>query len=87
MAKLSYSTQIFTRAELETFAAQWPCFGLPDNVQSIWFQFQDSNGDLVDMGASNGLTDLPSGWDEAMDGSGLVALSHDASDKLYPKDS
>lgn len=50
--------------EVSEFKAKWPCSGLPE--RSIWFQFQKSNGDLVDLSPSD------------IDGEALLALSQDA---------
>jgi hypothetical protein len=67
------------RTHIERFKASWPCHGLPDNLNSIAFEFA-ANGDLVDLiaRARNGRT-LAS---HAFDGPALLALSQDAQTRL-----
>jgi len=55
-----------SKADVETFAAQWPCFG---PRQAMWFQFDKRNGDLVD------ITGDPC---QLCDGAGVSALADDA---------
>lgn len=50
--------------EVEDFKAQWPCSGLPS--RAITFQFDNRNGDLIDM------------WPNNLDGAACLALSQDA---------
>ena len=60
---------LLSRADVVAFKAQWPASGLPD--APIWFEFDRSNGDLVDMGSSRSLA--------RSEGTGAqVALSEDA---------
>lgn len=54
-----------SKAEVETFAERWPCFG---PHAALWFQFDKSNGDLVDLEGNNA----------DMDGYGVAALADDA---------
>ena len=57
---------VVSRREVEIFKRSYPCSGLPD--RAITFQFDKRNGDLVDIWPNS----------HTFDGSGLVALSHDA---------
>lgn len=59
---------IVSRDEVNRFRASFPCSGLYD--RSYWFEFDKSNGDLVD-------TDVP----EHSDGEGSSALSRDAQEQ------
>ena len=54
-----------SKAEVDSFAERWPCFG---PRAALWFQFDKITGDLVDF----------TGGSEDMDGPGLVALADDA---------
>lgn len=68
----------FGRSDLETFRRSWPCHGLPDSLDRIWFGF-GSNGDLVEIEAKarNGRR-----LDSAkFDGPAWLALSRDAQAK------
>lgn len=60
-----FYTVLCSERDVQDFARQWPCFG---NVKSLWFQFDKRNGDLVDTNQIEG----------EQDGSGVLALSHDA---------
>ena len=53
-------------SEVARFNASWPCSSLP--VRSCWFEFDDRNGDLVDL--SDNLRDV--------DGAEVSALAQDA---------
>ena len=55
----------FSQAEVEAFKRSWPCAELRN--RSYWFEFDKSNGDLVDH-------DVP----HQDDGSAATALSQDA---------
>ena len=55
----------FSCAEVDAFNSKWPCSEL--RSRSYWFEFEKSNGDLVD-------TDIP----ESDDGGAASALSQDA---------
>jgi len=64
--------------EINTFKSQWPCHGLPDNLETITFDFDC--GDLVDIDARD---DHGRWLDSAeFDGPALLALSQDAQAKL-----
>ena len=63
-----FFTVTITSREVEDFASHWPCSGL--NFKPVTFQFDKSNGDLVD---SNDTFQHPSA-----DGSAIVALADDA---------
>ena len=54
-----------SRAEVETFASRWPCFG---ERKPLWFQFDKRNGDLIDTNQIEG----------EQDGNGVLALCDDA---------
>jgi hypothetical protein len=56
-----YSVTVSTD-EVREFKAQWACSGLP--TRSIWFEFDKSNGDLVDIEPMD------------IDGEALLALSY-----------
>ena len=63
-----YSVQC-SADDVDNFKALWPCNGMP--TKPIWFQFDKSNGDLVDM--------KPSNWEEhGADGGAMLALAQDA---------
>lgn len=62
-----YSVSVTAR-EVSDFAERWPCANLPD--RSVWFQFDKSNGDLVDM--------QPNLEEQGADGGAVLALSQDA---------
>lgn len=59
-----FFTVQLSRADVETWAESWPCFGI---CSALWFQFDKRNGDLVDMKQTAGA-----------DESGVRALSDDA---------
>jgi hypothetical protein len=61
----SFYTVKVSRSEVEDFNANWPCSELKD--RAYWFQFQKSNGDIVDH-------NVP----DANDGPACLALSKDA---------
>jgi hypothetical protein len=67
-----------SREELDTFKSQWPCHGLPDDLETVTFDFD--RGDLVDIEAR----DERGAWVDTSlcDGPALVALSQDAQTKL-----
>lgn len=44
-----YSVSVSAR-EIRDFASRWPCSGMRGATLGMWFQFDKSNGDLVDMG-------------------------------------
>lgn len=54
-----------SRDDIRDFVSSWPCCGIPDE-RPITFQFEKSNGDLVDIEGTD------------YDGADLVALSEDA---------
>ncbi len=62
----AYYTVQVSENDVARFKAQWPCSGLPD--RRIAFEYQRSNGDLVDMRPDT----------SAFDGPALLALSQDA---------
>lgn len=60
---------------ISRFKDAWPCHGLPDDLDSISFEF-DSHGDLIDIEAQS---DNGQPLDSSdFDGPALVALSQDA---------
>lgn len=58
---------VVTSTEVYAFARRWPCFGSDD---AVTFQFDKSNGDLVDI--------MPAGRSDKSDGTGMCALADDA---------
>lgn len=65
--------------QIESFKRSYPCSGIPE-LSGITFEF-DSRGNLVDIIALS--------WEDGtytdsseFDGAGLLALSHDAQEKL-----
>jgi hypothetical protein len=62
-----YSVAV-SAAEVREFAARWPCSGMRYATRGIRFQFEKSNGDLVDISGERG----------TYDGSATLALSQDA---------
>ena len=62
-----YSVSVSAR-EVEDFKSRWPCSGLPDHA--VTFQFDKTNGDLVDI--------WPSAIADQFDGDAAIALSQDA---------
>ena len=62
----SYVRVTMSADDVARFKSQWPASGLP--TRAIWFEFQRSNGDLVDMSPGS----------ERFDGPALAALSQDA---------
>lgn len=57
--------------DVDNFKSSWPCNGMPS--KKIWFQWEKSNGDLVDMN--------PSDWEErGAWGEAVIALADDAKD-------
>ncbi len=63
-----FYTVTFSAQDVADFADTWPCSGFSN--KAVTFQFDKSNGDLVD---SNDGTNHPNA-----DGSAMVALSEDA---------
>lgn len=59
-----FFTVTLSRADVDTWAQSWPCFG---TRRALWFQFDKRNGDLVDMGNTAGIDD-----------SAALAMSRDA---------
>lgn len=75
---MSSGSYKLSREELDAFKARWPCHGLPDNLETLTFDFDC--GDLVDIDARD---DHGRWLDSAeFDGLSLVALSEDAQAKL-----
>lgn len=64
----SFYTVACSRDDVQAFKDQWPCNGIP--TIPISFQFQKSNGDLVD------IVSMPDS--STFDGPALTALSEDA---------
>ena len=60
--------------DVERFANMWPCSGFRYG-DTVWFQFDKQNGDLVDLEYRN--TGRPAD-DSRVDGGAIVALSQDA---------
>lgn len=60
----AFFTVTLSRADVDTWAQSWPCFG---TRRALWFQFDKRNRDLVDMGNTAGIDD-----------SAALAMSRDA---------
>lgn len=65
---------------IEDFKAQWPCHGLPDNLNCVVAHF-NSRGDLVDLETFDAVGE-PLDTSE-FDGSALLALVNDIQDHGY----
>lgn len=61
-----FYTVSLSEADVILWAQTWPCYG---PRKSLWFRFDKSDGDVVDMSSDR---------TEANDPSGVLALSHDA---------
>lgn len=68
------------RDMIDGFKAQWPCHGLPENLNCVVAHF-DSRGDLVDLEAFEE-SGNPLGTAE-FDGAALVALVGDIQERGY----
>jgi hypothetical protein len=69
------------RDQIDAFKGSWPCHGLPDDLETIAFEYAN-NGDLVDIeakDANGGTLDT-----HKFDGPALVALSQDAKEHGTP---
>jgi hypothetical protein len=62
-----YSVSV-SPSDLRAFAATWPCSGMRNPSRGMWFQFEKSNGDLVDI----------KGERKSYDEGAVKALSEDA---------
>lgn len=60
---------------IQLFKATWPCHGLPDNLDSLVFEFEP-NGSLVDIEATSDTGQLLDST--TFDGPALLALSCEA---------
>jgi hypothetical protein len=64
-----------SRDQLESFKRSWPCHDLPDELDTIAFEYA-ANGDLIDMDAMNEDGDVLD--THKFDGPAMLALSQDA---------
>lgn len=69
----SFFTVCASCDDVERFAERWPCSGFRYG-DSVAFQFDKRNGDLVDMIYRNGGRRAD---DARVDGGAMLALSHD----------
>lgn len=75
LERTSFSVTV-TNAEVNSFAATWPCHGLDLDSEYV-FQFDARNGDLIEVSAlRNGVT--PDDITENEDGQALGVLCDDA---------
>ena len=74
--EISPRAVLITASGLHQFSRMWPCSGLPQDV-CVLFEFA-SNGDLVDVQWFDAESGLDIAEPSGIDGSALLALSHDA---------
>ena len=70
----SLHSVLVSKDEVYEFASKWPCSHFCYG-HSVWFQFEKEGGDLVDVNLYYHGRKVS---DEKIDGSAMLALSHDA---------